>query len=232
MTPAALLSRRATPPRLVIFDCDGVLVDSEGIANRVTARWISELGWAMTPAESDRHFLGMSLDDMMPVIAARIGRPVPPDWRAGMMADFIATLGREVVAIDGAIAALDGMDALGMPWRVATNSSHAEIAVKFHRLGLSARVAGRAHSFEDVPRGKPAPDLFLATAAAEGVTPGDCVVIEDSATGARAARAAGMDCLGFAPHGHDDALRAEGAAPFRSMYHLPDLIRDALRIHA
>ncbi len=230
MTPQAFLARRTVPLRLVIFDCDGVLVDSEGIANQVTARWISDLGWQMTPAESDRHFLGMSLDDMIPVIAARIGRPIPPDWRAGMMADFITTLGEEVTAIDGAIAALDGMDAMGMPWRVATNSSHAEIAVKFRRLGLSERVVGRAHSFQDVPRGKPAPDLFLATAAAERATPAECIVIEDSGTGARAARAAGMDCLGYSPHGHDTALRAEGAVPFRSMYDLPDLIRACLRI--
>ncbi len=232
MTPQELLARRTTALRLVIFDCDGVLVDSEGIANRVTARWISALGWPMTPAESDRHFLGMSLDDMMPVIAARIGRPVPQAWRAGMMADFLDALGREVTAIDGAIAALDGMDALGMPWRVATNSSHAEIGVKFRRLGLWPRVAGRVHSFEDVAQGKPAPDLFLATAAAEGVEPADCLVIEDSGTGARAARAAWMDCLGYAPHGHDTALRAEGAVPFRTMYELPDLIRTALRIAA
>ena len=231
MTPQDFLGRRTQPLRLVIFDCDGVLVDSEGIANRVTARWISDLGWVMTPAESDRNFLGMSLDDMIPVIASRIGRPVPEGWRAAMMADFLATLGQEVNAIEGAIAALDGVEALGLPWRMATNSSHAEIRVKMTRLGLMERLVGRAHSFEDVARGKPAPDLFLAAAAAEGVSPGECLVIEDSGTGARAARLAGMHCLGYAPHGHHDAaLRAEGAVLFRSMYELPDLLRACLRI--
>lgn len=232
MSAAAFLAERRTELRLVIFDCDGVLVDSESLANQVTARFVSELGWPLTAEDSDRHFLGMALDDMMPVIAARIGRPIPAGWRARLMAEFLVSLGRDVTAIPGAIEAIDGLDALGMPWRVATNSSHAEIAVKFRRLGLSKRITGRAHSYEDVPRGKPAPDLFLATAAAQGVDPAQCLVIEDSANGARAARAAGMDCLGYAPLFHDAGLLAEGAVPFRSMYDLPGLIASVPRIVA
>jgi beta-phosphoglucomutase-like phosphatase (HAD superfamily) len=134
-----------------------------------------------------------------------------------------------VTAIDGAIEALDGVSALGLPWRIASNSSHEEMRVKFARIGLTERAAGRTHSHRDVGRGKPAPDLFLATAAAQGVLPAECVVIEDSTTGARAAAAAGMDCLAYVPHGDGAILRAVGAVPFRSMYNLPTLVGLAAR---
>jgi HAD superfamily hydrolase (TIGR01509 family) len=229
MTPQVLLADRKAPLRLVIFDCDGVLVDSEGIANRIVARELSAIGWNMTPVEADRLFLGMTLPDMTPMIEAKLGRKVPPEWGETLLKAFVASLAREVTAIDGAVEALDGVSALGLPWRVASNSSHAEMRVKFARVGIADRVGRRAHSHADVPRGKPAPDLFLATAAAEGVHASECVVIEDSTTGARAAAAAGMDCLGYAPHGDGAALRAVGAVPFHSMYELPGLIRLAPR---
>ena len=228
MTPERLLSARTTPLRLVIFDCDGVLVDSEGISNRIIATELTALGWPMTPAEAERNFLGMTLPDMTPLIEAQIGRALPPTWRQTVRDAFLVQLA-DVAAIDGALAALDGVTALGLPWRVASNSSHEEMAVKFGSLGLSARMQGRLHSHRDVGIGKPAPDLFLATAAAEGVTPDACVVIEDSTTGARAAAAAGMDCLGYAAHGDGAELRAVGAIPFRSMYELPHLISLAPR---
>jgi beta-phosphoglucomutase-like phosphatase (HAD superfamily) len=224
MTPETLLASRTVPLRLVIFDCDGVLIDSEGIANRIIARELTALGWAMTPDEADHLFLGMTLPDMTPMIEAKIGRPLPEGWRDRIRAQFIDVLGHEVTAIAGASEALDGVSALGLPWRIASNSSHEEMRVKFARTGFSERVAGRTHSHRDVKRGKPAPDLFLATAAAEGVLPAECVVIEDSTTGARAAAAAGMDCLAYVPHGDGTALRAVGAIPFRSMYDLPALI--------
>lgn len=223
------MSSRATQLRLVIFDCDGVLVDSESIANRLIARELSDLGWPMMPAEADKLFLGMTLPDMMPMIEAQIGRKLPEGWRDRIRALFIDVLGHEVTAIDGAVQALDGVSAMGLPWRIASNSSHEEMRVKFARIGLTERVANRTHSHRDVGRGKPAPDLFLATAAAQGVCPAECVVIEDSTTGARAAAAAGMDCLAYVPHGDGLALRAVGAIPFRSMYDLPALIRLAPR---
>lgn len=229
LTPQALMTSRATKLRLVIFDCDGVLVDSEGIANRIIARELSALGWLVTPSDAEQLFLGMTLPDMLPMIEAKIGRKVPEGWRDYIRAMFIEVLGHEVTAIDGATEALDGVTALGLPWRIASNSSHEEMRVKFARIGLTERVAGRTHSHRDVGRGKPAPDLFLATAAAQGVTPAECVVIEDSTTGARAAAAAGMDCLAYVPHGDGAALRAAGAIPFRSMYDLPALIGLAAR---
>lgn len=230
MTPEALLAGRGAALRLVIFDCDGVIVDSEGIANRVVAEGLTRLGWAMTPEEANAQFLGMSLDDMMPVIAKQLGRAVPADFEPNLVAGILGELERSVTAIAGAREALRALTAMGMAWRVASNSSHPEMAVKFQALGVSDLVAGRVHSFTDVARGKPAPDLFLAAAAAEGVHPSECLVIEDSVVGVRAAVAAGMDCLGYAPHDTADALRAAGAIPFRSMFDVPNYVGLAARM--
>lgn len=232
MTPERLLSRRVVPLRLVIFDCDGVIVDSEDVASRVVAQSLTGLGWPMTQRESQDLFLGMTLSDMVPVISQQLGRPVPDSWRTGLMAEFLLALGEEATPIPGAIEALDGISALGLPWRIASNSSHEEMRVKFAKIDITGRVEGRVHSHRDVARGKPAPDLFLATAAAQGVAPHECVVIEDSTTGARAAAAAGMDCLGYVPHGDGTALRAVGAVPFRSMFDVPALIALAPRMFA
>jgi HAD superfamily hydrolase (TIGR01509 family) len=227
MTPLALMTARRTPLRLVIFDCDGVLVDSEPVSNRVVAAALTELGWAMTPTQANDYFLGTSMGDLVRRVEARLGRSLPESWVASVKAEHIEALRREAGPIPGAIEALHAISALGLPWRVASNSSHEEMAVKFGRLGIVELVNGRLHSHRDVERGKPAPDLFLATAAAEGVDPADCVVIEDSVPGATAAAAAGMDCLGYAPHSDGAALRALGAVPFASMFDLPGLIAAA-----
>lgn len=229
MTPEALLSGRTTPLRLVIFDCDGVIVDSEGIASRVTAGMITDLGWKLEPHEAQAQFVGMTLADMLPLIEAKTGRPVPSSWLAEMRATFLEAMRNQVEAIPGGVEALHGVTALGLPWRIASNSSHEEMRLKFARIGITEHVAGRVHSHRDVARGKPHPDVFLAAATAEGVHPSECIVIEDSTTGARAAAAAAMDCLGYAPHSDGAALRSVGAVPFRSMYELPALLSLAPR---
>ena len=229
MTPLDFMQRRHVPLGLVIFDCDGVIVDSEPISNRVTVTELASLGWTMTPAESERRFLGMTFSDMVPVIEHRLGHPIPPAWHDTVKARLIEALSREAIPIAGALEALAGLSALRMPWRIASNSSHEEMAAKFSRIGIASIVAGRLHSHRDVKQGKPAPDLFLAAAAAEGVVPAACVVIEDSQPGVRAAAAAGMDCLGYAPHSDGAALRALGAVPFRSMFDVPALVAAARR---
>jgi beta-phosphoglucomutase-like phosphatase (HAD superfamily) len=232
MTPLDLMAARRSPLRLVIFDCDGVLVDSEPLSNRVVASALSDIGWPMTPTEANDLFLGRSMPDMLTMIEARLGRPVPMGWASSVVQTLIDAMRDEVGPIPGALEALVGISALGLPWRVASNSSHGEMAVKFARLGVTDRVAGRLHSQFDVARGKPAPDLFLAAAAAEGVAAAECVVIEDSVPGATAAAAAGMDCLGYAPHGDAAGLIAAGAVPFASMFELPGLVGTALRMAA
>lgn len=229
MTGQELMQGRAHPLRLVIFDCDGVIVDSEAIANRITSASLTAEGWPMTLAEAEGFFLGMTLTDMVPVIEARIGRPLSAAWKPNLMRALVEALSRDAVPIAGAVEAMQAASELGLPWRIASNSSHEEMRAKFARLGITDLVAGRVHSHRDVARGKPAPDLFLATAMAEGVPPAGCVVIEDSVPGSRAAAAALMDCLGYAPHGHDAPLIAEGAVPFRSMFELPALFAAGMK---
>ncbi len=229
MNALAAMAGRATPLRLVIFDCDGVLVNSEPVANRVVAEMLTAEGWAMTPHDADRRFLGMSFPDMVPLVEAELGRTLAEGWEHRLVSAVMQALATESGAIPGALEALHAVTALGLPWRIASNSSHGEMALKFSCIGVTDLVAGRLHSFEDVARGKPAPDLFLATAAAEGVSADACVVIEDSSTGARAAAAAGMMCLGFGSGTQADGLRAVGAFPFASMFDLPALIAAAPR---
>jgi HAD superfamily hydrolase (TIGR01509 family) len=216
------------PLRLVIFDCDGVLVDSEGPSNRVVAEEITALGWPMTTAESMTLFVGRRLSDIPGMVEPHIGRPVPPNWIEHLRDRLMAVLADEVEAMPGAYDVLVAVTDLGLPFRVASNSSHAEMAVKFERTGISHLVTGKLHSARDVPRGKPAPDVFLAAAKAGGVPPDACIVIEDSVPGAMAARAAGMACIGLAPYGDDPALRAMGAVLIRSLDELPALLRAAM----
>ncbi|MGE0223991.1 MAG: HAD family hydrolase [Acetobacteraceae bacterium] len=216
---------------LVIFDCDGVLIDSEPLSNRVLAQIITAAGWPMTAAECQARFIGLSFYDTQPVVEAHLGISLGPDWVDRVVDRVVAALAAEVEAVPGARLALEATTALGLPWRVASNSSHEEMAAKFGRTGLADLVAGRVHSAVDViargGRGKPAPDLFLDAAAAEGVAPGGCLVIEDSVAGVQGAVAAGMTCLGFSPHGDGAHLRQAGATPFHSMHALPDLLRSA-----
>ena len=221
-----------SPLRLVIFDCDGVLVDSEGPAAQVSAREVSALGWPMTADEAMARFIGLRLSDMPALVTAHTGRPVPPGWVEHLRDRMIEAFANDMQPMPGAAAALRATTALGLPYRVASNSSHEEMRVKFARTGLAQLVEGRVHSARDVAAGKPAPDVFLAAAAAESVAPEACIVVEDSLPGIRGAMAAGMTCIGLDPHGPGDALRAAGARPIRSLSELPALLQAAMRAAA
>lgn len=223
---------RRTPPRLVIFDCDGVLIDSEAIADRLVADEMSRLGWKISAEECGRWFLGIAYGDMCPMIEAELGRALPNGWLERFLARVVATMEQEAEPVPGARVALEATTALGLDWRVASNSSHVEMAAKFSRVAFLDLVAGRMHSAQDVTahggKAKPAPDLFLSVAAAVGMDAADCLVIEDSPTGIRAALAAGMTCLALTRHRSDEAAIALGAAPFMNMDELPELLRHAL----
>jgi beta-phosphoglucomutase-like phosphatase (HAD superfamily) len=134
--------------------------------------------------------------------------------------------------VAGAREALEATTAMGLPFRVASNSSRAEMAAKFARAGLADILKGRIHSAYDLitlgKRGKPDPALFLKAAAAEGVPPESCLVVEDSLAGVKGAVAAGMPCLAYSPHTDGAQLKQAGAIPFRSLSLLPDLIRSFL----
>jgi HAD superfamily hydrolase (TIGR01509 family) len=217
---------------LVIFDCDGVLIDSEALCNRVVAEILTEEGWPMSAEECEHRFIGMSFYAMQPDIEVRLGRSLGSDWVDRVVAVVTETMANEAEPMPGALPALQAATDLGLAWRVASNSSHMEMNAKFGRCGWSDLVAGRLHSSVDVialgGAGKPAPDVFLAAAEAAAVSSAHCLVIEDSVHGVTAARSAGMDCLGLVPHGDGAMLRAAGAIPFRSMHDLPDLLRVAL----
>ena len=215
-----------TSIRLVIFDCDGVLVDSEGPSNRAVAEEITVLGWPMTEAESTARFVGFRLSDIPPVVEAHLGRPVPDGWVELLRQRLIASF-ETVEAIPGARAALEATAGLGLAFRVASNSSHEEMDVKFARTGLAALVGGRQHSARDVPHGKPAPDVFLAAAAAAGVEPTACLVVEDSLPGIQAARDAGMRVVALDITGTGPAQRAAGATTIASLDELLPILRGA-----
>src|ERR1700678_417733 len=189
---AAFLRARRRPLRLVIFDCDGVLIDSEALCNRLVAELLTADGLPITPEECERRFVGMSFYAMQPVIEAQLGRSLGDDWVDRVVDVVTAAMEREAEPVAGAREALDAVMAMGLQWRIASNSSHQEMAAKFGRAGWLELVGGRVHSSVDViargGAGKPAPDLFLAAAAAAAVVPAHCLVIEDSVHGATAAR--------------------------------------------
>jgi HAD superfamily hydrolase (TIGR01509 family) len=218
--------------RLVIFDCDGVLIDSEALCDRVVAAELAESGWDLTAAECHRRFLGLTFPDIQTEAQAFLGRPLGAGWVPALVARVTEAMAREVDPIPGAREALLGTTALGLPYRIASNSSHAEMAAKFARTGLAPLVEGRVHSAYDLiargKRGKPDPDLFLEAAAAGGADPADCLVIEDSLAGSTGAVAAGMRCWAYCPENDGAPLRAAGALPFPSMFGLPDLLRRCL----
>jgi len=228
LTAQEILARRDQPIDLVIFDCDGVLIDSEGLASIVLSRALRELGWMISAGDCETLFLGTSLRDIIARTEAEIGRPVPVDFGRTFSAAMVEALVREVEAIPGAEATLAALTAAGMSWRIASNSSHAEMVAKFNRTGLDRLVGDRKHSAEDMTRiglnGKPDPHLFLAAAEAGGVPPSRCLVIEDSVPGAQAAKAAGMTCLGYSPKADGRELASQGAGIFRDMGALPALL--------
>ncbi|MCA2220498.1 HAD family hydrolase [Nonomuraea aurantiaca] len=175
------------PVELVIFDCDGVLVDSERISVRVGTAALRELGWSIDEEEYAARFVGCSDEEWDRAVGE-----VPAGWRERLAAAHEAALTAELVPVPGIVAALDG---LSVPVCVASNGSHAKIRRSLELTGLAERFAGNVFSAEDVARGKPAPDLFLFAASALGVPAERCVVVEDSAYGVMAAEAAGMRCL-------------------------------------
>ncbi len=211
-------------PELIIFDCDGVLVDSEPIANRVMAEAVTALGWPLTAADCIARFKGHHFDTVIAAVEARLGRPAPEDWVANLRAATGAAFERELQPVPGVLEALDAVAESGVAYCVASQGPPEKMAVSLGMTGLRARFEGRIFSAYQVARGKPHPDLFLFAAQTLGVAPPRCLVIEDSPLGVTAARAAGMNVLGFASEGDGADLAAAGARLFRDMAELPGLL--------
>jgi beta-phosphoglucomutase-like phosphatase (HAD superfamily) len=215
----------------VLFDCDGVLVDSEPITNEVLRTMLGELGWDLSPQECWARFVGRALHDELGVIAARTGVAVGDAWIAEFRERRNVALERDLVAVPGAGDALAAV-AAAYPGRVAcaSGADRAKIELQLTKTGLREPFGPHVHSGMETPRSKPAPDVYLAAAAGLGVDPARCAVVEDTVAGVTAGVAAGATVLGYVPLGLDDpgaeALRTAGAHHlFTSMSDLPALLR-------
>ncbi|PWR18479.1 HAD family hydrolase [Zavarzinia aquatilis] len=211
-------------PSLVIFDCDGVLVDSEGIANRVLAEAVTRLGHDMDEAGSRHEFVGLSMKSVMARIEAMTGSALPPDWLPELQAITYARFRVSLAAVPHVGPAVEAVQAAGIATCVASSGTPDKMALTLGLTGLAPLFTGRLFSAVEVARGKPAPDLFLHAAARMGHDPGACVVVEDSVPGVTGAVAAGMRALGFARETDAALLRAAGAEIFDDMRQLPALI--------
>jgi HAD superfamily hydrolase (TIGR01509 family) len=209
------------PIELVIFDCDGVLVDSERLANAVLAELLTEAGLPTTAEESIATYMGLSMASCVALVEERLGAPLPADFLDRYHADVFAAFDRELRSVDGIV---DVLDQLRWPTCVASSGEHERMRRTLGRTGLHERFEGRIYSAAEVERGKPHPDLFLHAADGMGVDPSGCVVVEDSPYGVRGARAAGMTALGYAAMTPAAVLAAEGAETFLTMAELPALL--------
>lgn len=215
----------ASSPGLVIFDCDGVLVDSERIAIRVDAEVMAELGWSITEDEIVERFVGRSQEYLYAELEKHATEPLPDGWQAAFHKRYLDSVDAELKPVEGVVDVLDVLESRGVPTCVASSGSHEKMRRTLGRTGLHDRFAGRIFSTAEVAHGKPAPDLFLYAAERMGVTPAACAVVEDSKYGVQAARAAGMRAFGYAggvtPR---DWLVGPGTVVFDDMRELPRLL--------
>jgi HAD superfamily hydrolase (TIGR01509 family) len=213
-------------PAAVLFDCDGVIVDSEGPTLDLLIQDLAPRGLHLTRHQLETDYLGGTIE----TVAARIragGTDLPPDWVTRFYDRMYALLAQGTPLIPGIIAVFDALDAARIPYAVGSNGTPEKMRITLGQHGLLPRFRATL-SGQAIGNPKPAPDLYLATAAACGADPALCVVIEDSPSGARAALAAGIPCLGFAAHGPGTppakGLAALGIPLFHHMADLPRLL--------
>jgi HAD superfamily hydrolase (TIGR01509 family) len=210
--------------KAVIFDCDGVVVDSEDIGFGLLADQLALYGHKMSLAQMRELFLGGTLRSFWTGARAR-GVPLPDDWVDAHNARLAARLAEGVPLIPGIIGVLDALDAAGIRYAIGSNGPPRKMVASLgQHPGLTERFGGHIYSAQVVGTPKPAPDVYLFAARALGVSPQDCVVIEDSAAGATAAIAAGMRCFGYAAEDDGAGLASEGATVFHNMADLPVLL--------
>lgn len=211
-------------PKAVIFDCDGVVVDSEGPTFALLADDLARHGLSLPVPQLETLFLGGTVAGVF-TKAREMGANLPADWVQEFYDRLYVRLGEGTPLIPRVLTVLDALDAARIPYAIGSNGSARKMQVTLgQHAGLTERFNGHIYSAHSVAAPKPAPDLYRHVARALGVAPADCVVIEDSAAGAQAARRAGMRCMGYAPHGAGDALQAEGARIFSDMADLPALL--------
>ncbi|MES2937748.1 MAG: HAD family phosphatase [Pseudomonadota bacterium] len=213
----------------VLFDCDGVLVDSERITNGVLREMLGELGWQLTVEECMRIFVGKAVKDERALIEQHTGKPFSEDWLAEFRERRNRGLMERVQPIRNAVEVVEQLHQRHQGRiAVASGADRPKVELQLRKTGLMRFFEGRVFSGHDLPRSKPAPDVYLAAAAALGIDPARCMVVEDTVTGVTAGVAAGATVFGYSPPeaGHDapDALRRAGASViFTDMAELPAL---------
>ena len=214
----------------ILFDCDGVLVDSEPITNGVLRDMLEESGWTLTAEECMRFFIGKAVRDERAAIEARTGRPLTDEWMALFYARRNHELDARLEAIAGAHAAVEAAHAHARQ-RIAcaSGADRFKVEMQLVKVGLMEFFDGRVFSGHEMPRSKPAPDVYLAAAAHLNAPPGACLVIEDTPTGVTAGVAAGATVWAYCPlPQHGTALRQAGASHlFGHMGDLPGLLAAA-----
>ncbi len=207
---------------LVIFDCDGVLIDSERLGVKVDAMALRELGWPLSEEEVVARFMGRSNRENRATVEAHLGRKVPEDWAEQVEERYRQVFAAELTPVEGVLEALQRIT---LPTCVASSGTHEHLCYTLGLTGLYERFAGRIFSADDVGVGKPAPDLFLYASEQMGATPERCVVVEDSRPGVEAARAAGMRALAFAGGlAAAELLSGPNTVVFDDMRELPGLL--------
>ena len=209
---------------LVIFDCDGVLVDSERLSIRLDVELLASLGWTLTEAEVVERWVGKTDREMRREIEEHLGRDIGPEWDA-FSERYLAAFAAELREVEGVAEAVDALQAAGYPTCVASSGGHEKIRRNLSLTGLRDRFGERIFSGDDVEHGKPAPDLFLHAAEVMGVPPARTAVVEDSRHGVAASRAAGMWTFAYAGGVTPaSALEGERTTVFEDMRELPALI--------
>ncbi|MFQ4143321.1 HAD family hydrolase [Chlorogloeopsis sp. ULAP02] len=207
---------------LVIFDCDGVLVDSERIVNRIFAEMLTEVGFPITYAEMTQQFTGKSLETCLEMIEQSYNKPLPKNFIERCREREIAALQQELQPVSGITEILEQIT---LPKCVASNSSHRHIQLVLKLTGLLHQFDGKLYSANDVSRPKPCPDVYLYAAEQMNTNPEHCVVIEDSVPGVQAGCAAGMTVFGYTKHSDRTALAEAGAKiVFNDMRQLSQLL--------
>ena len=207
---------------MVIFDCDGVLVDSELITNRVFAQMLNELGIEMSLADMFERFVGRSMQQCLEILANLLGRPVPQHFVEEFQTRSATALKSELKAVPDIDMVLAAMR---VPYCVASSGTHEKMHTTLGITGLLPQFRGKMYSVTEVAQSKPFPDVFLHAARQHGVMPADCAVIEDTPTGVRAGVAAGMTVFGYCALTPKQRLIEAGAHhTFERMRDLPGLI--------
>lgn len=217
---------RLSPNKLVIFDCDGVLVDTEPVANRFLAQLLNDAGCPVSYEDCRRRYVGLSIEAVQEKVEREFGVSLGPDWPMTVRIGTERAFQRGVKAVPGARTAVLTLRDAGVPFCVASSGRFSKMRTSLAKAGLLPFVEDVLFSAEEVVHGKPAPDLFLHAAASMGMEPDAAVVIEDSIPGVQAAVAAEMRVLGYVGDPLTDAagLRAAGATLFLDMANVPMLV--------